>query len=102
MNRSITIFRYVAMAEAISFLLLLGIAMPLKYIWHLPIAVRIAGSLHGLLFISFCITLNRLWDATNWAFSRVGLLFLSSLIPLAPFFMDPKIRLWTDQTDSEP
>lgn len=48
-------FRRIAISEGISFLVLLLIAMPLKYFAHLPKAVTIAGSIHGVLFISFMI-----------------------------------------------
>ena len=45
--------RAVGMVEAVSFLLLLGVAMPLKYFAGMPLAVKIAGWIHGLLFIAF-------------------------------------------------
>jgi integral membrane protein len=38
--------------EGISLLLLLGVAMPLKYLFALPLAVRIVGSVHGILFLA--------------------------------------------------
>ena len=46
-------FRIIAYLEGISFLLLLGVAMPLKYHWGMPLAVRIMGSLHGFLFVAY-------------------------------------------------
>jgi integral membrane protein len=48
-------FRKIAFAEGISFLVLIFIAMPLKYLASLPVAVTIVGGLHGLLFIGFMI-----------------------------------------------
>ena len=45
-------FRVIAVLEGVSFLVLLGIAMPLKYYAALPSAVRVGGSLHGLLFVA--------------------------------------------------
>ena len=45
--------RKAGIAEGISFLVLLTIAMPLKYFFHLPIAVKIFGWMHGILFVSF-------------------------------------------------
>jgi integral membrane protein len=55
-------FRKTAIAEGISFLVLLGIAMPLKYLAHIPVAVTIAGSIHGILFIAFMVLA---WEAKN-------------------------------------
>ena len=46
-------FRMVAIAEGISFLVLLGIAMPLKYILDVPEAVKVVGWIHGALFVTF-------------------------------------------------
>lgn len=99
MKNPVSTLRLSAFAEAISFLLLLGIAMALKYIWHLPIAVRIAGSLHGVLFILFCITLAGAKKAAGWTIPRAGLLLAASIIPFAPFFLDHSIRTWADEFD---
>ncbi len=101
MKNPIPPLRLAAFAEAVSFLVLLGIAMPLKYIWHLPIAVRIAGSLHGTLFILFCITLARAWRTANWPISRATLLFVASIIPFAPFFLDRRIHIWAGEFDGK-
>ena len=45
--------RIIGFGEAISWLLLLGFAMPMKYIWHNPLPVKYVGWIHGLLFISY-------------------------------------------------
>ena len=49
--------RAIALLEGASFLLLLGVAMPLKYLCEMPEAVRFAGSVHGLVFGVFCLAL---------------------------------------------
>lgn len=87
-------FRLTALAEAISYLLLLFIAMPLKYVWSMPLAVKITGSIHGLLFVIFCITLARAWQAAKWPLSRVVMLFVASLLPFVPFWLDQKVKTW--------
>ena len=46
-------FRKVALLEGISLIVLMGIAMPLKYVWDQPEAVRIVGWIHGILFIVY-------------------------------------------------
>ena len=51
--------RLVALLEGSSFLVLLFIAMPLKYLADQPLAVRIVGSIHGLLFVIFMAALFR-------------------------------------------
>ena len=58
--------RKISLAEGISYLLLLGIAMPLKYWAGLPLAVKIVGSIHGALFVVFCAALLRALVAARW------------------------------------
>ena len=96
MKPSVRLLLRVAVAEAVSFLLLLGVAMPLKYIWHLPVAVRIGGSLHGMLFLAFCWCLMQAASECRWPLPRTALVFAASLIPFAPFFLDRRLRAWED------
>jgi integral membrane protein len=88
MKKTYSWFRKIAFAEGVSFLVLLFIAMPLKYMASLPIAVSIVGGLHGLLFISFIIMA---WEVRNefkrdfrWLL-KAG---LASIIPFGTFIMD--------------
>lgn len=85
-------FRVIAIAEGISFILLLGIAMPLKYLYHKPLAVQVAGLTHGLLFICFVIlsweTMNVLNKKTGW-FAKA---FLASVIPFGTFVLDKQLK----------
>ena len=74
--------------EGISYLLLVFIAMPLKYLAGMPMAVRVVGSIHGLLFVWFCVALLVAWRSSKWNIVTAGLIFLSSLIPFGPFVMD--------------
>jgi integral membrane protein len=57
--------RALGMIEAVSFLLLVGVAMPLKYFADLPLAVKIAGWLHGMLFLAFCMLLLQTQQTQN-------------------------------------
>lgn len=51
-------FRVISIIEGISYLILVLIAMPLKYIFDYPLAVKIVGMTHGILFYSFCINFS--------------------------------------------
>jgi len=84
--------RVVALAEGVSYLLLLFVAMPLKYVWAMPQAVRIVGMVHGLLFILFGAALLLAWLDRRWALGRATLVFLSSLVPFGTFVMDQSLR----------
>ncbi len=74
--------------EGISYLLLLGVAMPLKYYADMPIAVKIAGSVHGVLFIWFLLALGRTTAKLKWPLSKAFVGVLASLLPFGPFFLD--------------
>ena len=84
--------RLVAFLEGLSFVILLFVAMPLKHFAGLPIAVRVAGMVHGLLFIAFVITLFRAATEHDWAFRRWVLAFVSSLLPFGTFVFDRTLR----------
>ncbi len=88
----LNLFKKVAIAEGISYLLLLFIAMPLKYWAGLPLAVKYTGWLHGLLFVCYGICLILAWQERKWGFGKVVLIFLASLLPFAPFYVDKKLK----------
>lgn len=54
LEQTISTFKKTAWAEGVSLLVLLGIAMPLKYIWHIHEVVLYTGWIHGVLFIAYC------------------------------------------------
>lgn len=94
MKNSVSFLRSVALFEAVSFLLLLFIAMPLKYAMGMPMAVKILGSVHGGLFVLFCAALWRVLMTTRWPLSRAAFVFLASLVPFMPFLIDRRMRGW--------
>lgn len=80
--------RVVGLVEGISFLLLLFIAMPLKYLWGMPQAVRVVGSIHGALFILFLYYIMQAYAEKNWSKRELMLALLSSVIPFGTFYAD--------------
>ena len=85
-------FRIIALLEGCSYVLLLGIAMPLKYWADMPMAVRIVGSLHGALFVAYAICAALLLARGQWAFGRSALAMAVSLVPFATFVFDRSVR----------
>ena len=81
-------FRKIAFAEGVSFLVLLFIAMPLKYFANKPMPVTIVGGLHGFLFVAFIImaliTIKEY--KKNWVWLIKS--FIASIIPFGTFWMD--------------
>ncbi|RYZ08248.1 MAG: DUF3817 domain-containing protein [Myxococcales bacterium] len=90
--QSLRQFRVVAYLEGISYLLLLGVAMPLKYLADLPLAVRIAGSAHGVLFVAFVVALTRAALARRWRVTRPAWMFATSLVPFGMVLLDRELR----------
>jgi integral membrane protein len=85
-------FRRVAYVEGISYVALLFIAMPLKYFAGFPIAVRVVGLVHGLLFIAYVVTLWLAASEARWSFKKSAVAFLASLIPFATFPLEKHLR----------
>lgn len=84
--------RLVALLEGASFLVLLFIAMPLKYLADLPLAVRIVGSAHGMLFLLFLVALYRAASERGWPPRRWLIAFVSSVVPFGTFIFDRSLR----------
>lgn len=79
------------MVEGISFLLLLGIAMPLKYLAGMPKAVTWVGMAHGILFVAFVLVILLAWLDKALSLRHSILAFVASLIPFGPFFIDRRL-----------
>jgi integral membrane protein len=83
-------FRIVAFWEGISYLLLLFVAMPLKYGFGIDLAVRIVGMVHGVLFLGYCVTLA---VATRRLGARRSVLaFVLSFVPGGTFWLESRLR----------
>ena len=93
-NNSIKKFRHAGTIEGYSYITLLFIAMPLKYLADIPLAVKIVGMTHGVLFIVFCILLIKAWEEAEWSFKESVVFFIASLIPFGTFFTDKKIKAY--------
>jgi integral membrane protein len=83
---------WIGRAEGVSFLVLLLVAMPLKYGAGMPMAVRIVGMAHGLLFIMYVLSLLRAAGEGGWPRRRTLQGLLASVIPLGPFWFERVLR----------
>lgn len=82
----------VGIAEGISFLVLLFIAMPLKYAAGFPLAVTVVGSIHGFLFIAYVIAMIRALTQYKWGAKKISGVFVAALLPFGTFVLDRKLR----------
>jgi integral membrane protein len=85
-------FRMIAMLEGISFLVLLGIAMPLKYYADLPIAVRVVGMAHGVLFVAYGVLVAMFVFRRVWSIGKGAEAMMYSLLPFGTFVLDARLK----------
>jgi integral membrane protein len=91
LHTSLGRLRVIGLWEGISFLVLLGIAMPLKYFADWPLAVRVVGLAHGVLFVLYLVAAMQAAREHKWGWQRVGLVFAASVLPAGPFIVEAKI-----------
>jgi integral membrane protein len=94
----VRLLRTVGLLEGASYILLLFVAMPLKYFFALPMAVRITGMAHGVLFILFVYALLRAAQSRRWPWKRAGMVFVAALLPFGPLFIDKMLRAEANAT----
>lgn len=92
LKSSIDRLRIAGVLEGLSLIVLMGFAMPMKYVWGDPSYVRLIGSIHGALFILFVIQLYLTAEEENWSYKDIPLkLMISCFIPFGTFYLDYKI-----------
>jgi integral membrane protein len=85
-------FRFIALVEGVSLLLLLFIAMPLKYFADESRPVTYVGWAHGILFLLYLIFLLDVWIKLRWNFGKVLVAFIASLIPFGTFLFEGRLK----------
>ncbi len=84
------IFRIIAVLEGISYILLLFLATPIKYLSEDPQYVKLLGMPHGLLFIGYIILAFMFKGESNWSKSQFASILIASIIPFGTFYVDRK------------
>lgn len=87
-----THLRLISFLEGISFIVLLFIAMPLKYMFDKPFLVPYAGITHGILFIIFVVVLLVVCQLQKWSLKVFVFGLVASVLPFAPFFFERYIQ----------
>jgi integral membrane protein len=87
---NLKILSILAILEGISYLVLLGICMPLKYIYDIPEPTRPVGMIHGILFVAFLIWVVIVGNEKNWNLKVYSYAFVASLLPIGTFMFDKK------------
>jgi integral membrane protein len=85
-------FRKVAVAEGWSFIILLFIAMPFKYLLGFPLLVKYVGWAHGALFLAYLLLGLQTAIACSWRLGKVTWAVLASFIPFGTFVLDKQLK----------
>lgn len=88
----LNMFRIVSLVEGLSFLVLLLIAMPLKYHYGMPEAVSIAGRTHGMLFIAFVALAFVNGPRQGWSDKFQAQVILAGMVPLGCFWLERRLK----------
>ncbi len=86
----IKIFKIIALLEGVSLLALLFFAMPMKYIFKIPVFVKHIGMAHGILFLSYIALAILLKLEQKWEFRKFAIIGLASIIPFGTFYIEKK------------
>jgi len=86
----INLFRVTALLEGVSYLLLLFIAVPIKYLFGDPIYVKLLGMPHGVLFIGYIFFAMIFKNKFCWSNKEFLIISVASLIPFGTFYVDKK------------
>ncbi|WP_413511791.1 DUF3817 domain-containing protein [Myroides odoratus] len=88
----VNLFRITAFLEGVSLLLLLFIAMPLKYIWDSPFLVQKVGMAHGILFIAYIVIAFLIKNDLKWSNKTLLFVCIASIIPFGTFVIEKKLK----------
>jgi integral membrane protein len=92
MSNALARFRIIALAEGTSFLVLLLIAMPMKYALEMPMINKVVGWIHGVLFILYVVMGLHAAIDEEWSPGFMLVAFVASLVPGGTFWLDRKLR----------
>jgi len=84
------LFRIIALLEGVSYLLLLFVAVPIKYLSNDPQYVKMLGMPHGLLFIGYVVLAFLLRSEYKWNSRQFFVILIASVIPFGTFYVDRK------------
>lgn len=89
--------RLISVVEGVSFLLLLGVAMPLKYLAGIPEPVSVVGAAHGVLFILYAVAAAALMLALRWSPLWFVGAMVASVIPFGTFYLDARLKRYEQE-----
>ncbi|MEH0153206.1 DUF3817 domain-containing protein [Limibacter armeniacum] len=91
MKTTIGRLRLLAFFEGVSFLIILFITMPLKYMAEMPAPNKVVGMVHGVLFVGYIALVTLAYMEYKWNFKKYTLAVLMSVVPFGTFWADKKL-----------
>lgn len=101
LKKPVHVLRMMGILDGISLLILIGVAMPLKYMADLPIFVTIFGGLHGFIFIVYVLSILYATVRVRWNILWSILAFAAAFVPLGNFIFDLKLKKLATKFDME-
>lgn len=83
-------FKYIAIVEGISALLLFFFAVPMKYIFQMPVFVKYIGMGHGVLFTIYIVVATLLKFKLDWPIKKYLEISIASIPPFGTFYIEKK------------
>lgn len=83
-------FRMVSFLEGVSYLLLLGVGVPLKYLAGNEAWVKTLGMPHGILFVAYIVLACVMLEIEKWGLKDFSIILIASLLPFGTFYVDWK------------
>lgn len=90
MPKLLPVFRITALLEGVSYLLLLFIATPIKYLYEDPQYVKMLGMPHGILFMAYVVIAVLISANMKWSTKTLWIVLIASIIPFGTFYIDKK------------
>ena len=90
MPNLLSFFRLTALLEGVSYILLLFIATPVKYLYNDPQYVKMLGMPHGILFMVYIVIAVLISSDMKWNRKTLGVVLMASIVPFGTFYVDKK------------
>ena len=102
MEAALTRFRVMAYIVGVLLLILVFVAVPLRYLADQPFLVSIVGPIHGFLYMVYLVTAFDLAVRARWPFVRTVLVLLAGTVPVMSFVAERKATQWIRSRDTTP
>ncbi|WP_273124832.1 DUF3817 domain-containing protein [Bacillus weihaiensis] len=92
MRSTVHTLGFTGVLEGVSYLVLLLIAMPLKYMFDYPMAVTVVGGMHGFLFVAYALMVAIVLFQKRWTFVWAVWAVFLAFIPFGTFYLDKQLK----------